>query len=44
MKGKKEASIEIAKKLLSENMSIEKISDITELPVEELLQIQKENK
>ncbi len=39
--GKKEKSIEIAKKLLLENMDIEKISKITELAIEEIEKLKK---
>ncbi len=39
--GKKENSIKIAKKLLSKNMNIKEISEITELSIEEIEKLKK---
>lgn len=42
--GLEEASINIAKKLLQENITIDKIAEITNLPIEEIINLKTENK
>ena len=42
--GNQEASINIAKKLLQENITIDKIAEITNLPIEEIINLKTENK
>ena len=38
-KGRKETAVSVAEKLLSEGMSVEKVAELTELPIEQVREI-----